>query len=76
MRRSFSSSSAAEVPQVGKVDVAAVHQLLNAGNEEIVQLIDVREEDEHATASLPGFQLLPLSRCRSLICMKELEPRL
>lgn len=27
-----------------------------------VQLVDVREEWEHQTASLPGFQLLPLSQ--------------
>lgn len=27
-----------------------------------LQLVDVREEGEYAAASLPGFQLLPLSR--------------
>ena len=60
--RSLGSSGAGEAPQVGRIDVAAVQQLLHAGNDAAVQLIDVREEDEHATASLPGFQLLPLSR--------------
>ena len=30
-----------------------------------LQLIDVREDGEYAAASLPGFQLLPLSR---LVC--------
>ena len=32
-----------------------------AGRERL-QLIDVREDGEHAAAALPGFQLLPLSR--------------
>ena len=27
-----------------------------------VQLIDVREDFEHQTASLPGFKLMPMSR--------------
>ena len=27
-----------------------------------VQLIDVREDLEHQTASLPGFKLMPMSR--------------
>ena len=29
---------------------------------QMLQLIDVREDGEYAAASLPGFQLLPLSR--------------
>ena len=52
------------MPQVGEIGVAEVHQLLSSGSNaaEDLQLIDVREEHEHQTASLPGFQLLPLSR--------------
>jgi rhodanese-related sulfurtransferase len=65
MRRALGSSSFEEGPQVGAIDVAAVQQLLQAGDDAAVQLIDVREEEEHATASLPGFQLLPLSRYRA-----------
>lgn len=37
--------------------------LNEAGNAlEDVQLVDVREEEEQSIASLPGFQLMPLSR--------------
>ncbi|BDA49402.1 probable rhodanese-like/PpiC domain-containing protein 12, chloroplastic at C-terminar half [Coccomyxa sp. Obi] len=49
---------------VGEIDVGTLHAMLNeAGNAlEDVQLVDVREEHEQAIASLPGFQLMPLSR--------------
>lgn len=36
-------------------------------NDGKMQLVDVREEWEAATASIPGFKLLPLSRCVDLI---------
>ena len=36
-----------------------------------LQLIDVREDGEYAAASLPGFQLLPLSRCAAVSCLQE-----
>lgn len=59
-----SSSSPGTMPQVGEIGVVEVHELLKSGSNaaEDLQLIDVREEGEHRTASLPGFQLLPLSR--------------
>ena len=58
------SGSPGTMSQVGEIGVAEVHQLLSSGSNaaEDMQLIDVREEYEHQTASLPGFQLLPLSR--------------
>ena len=50
---------------VGDITAADLAELLAdddaAGR---VQLIDVREEHEHEAASVAGFQLLPLSRCR------------
>lgn len=51
-------------PVVGELDVGTLHAMLNeAGNVlEDVQLVDVREEEEQSIASLPGFQLMPLSR--------------
>ncbi len=50
---------------VGNISAADLAELLaNDDAAGSVQLIDVREEHEHETASLPGFQLLPLSRCR------------
>ncbi|CAL8464709.1 g4244 [Coccomyxa elongata] len=52
------------VPTVRELDVGTLHAMLNeAGSAlEDVQLVDVREEEEQSIASLPGFQLMPLSR--------------
>ncbi len=47
------------------MDVSQLQEVLEAVNKNSasdVQLVDVREEFEHQIASLPGFQLLPLSR--------------
>ena len=33
-----------------------------------VQLVDVREQVEERVASVPQFQLKPLSRCASNVC--------
>ena len=46
------------------MSVAALSELLSgaADGGHGLQLIDVREDGEYAAASLPGFQLLPLSR--------------
>ena len=62
--RAMSADSGA-APTIGDIDVASLHALLNdAGNvAEDVQLVDVREEMEERIASLPGFKLMPLSRC-------------
>lgn len=62
-RRVMSASSDA-APTIGEIDVGTLHSMLNeAGNAlENVQLVDVREEHEESIASLPGFQLMPLSR--------------
>lgn len=52
------------------MDVGQLQELLKgAGQSDAsdVQLIDVREECEHEIASLPGFQLLPLSRCACVL---------
>ncbi len=58
-------TEADEAPRVGDIDVRALHALLSdAGNAaDEVQLVDVREEMEERIAALPGFQLMPLSRC-------------
>ena len=37
-----------------------------------VQLIDVREDFEHQTASLPGFKLMPMSRQGSALLQSPL----
>lgn len=46
------------------MSVAALFALLvgPADGRQGLQLIDVREDGEYEAASLPGFQLLPLSR--------------
>lgn len=58
-------TEADEAPRVGDIDVRALHALLSdAGNAaDEVQLVDVREEVEERIAALPGFQLMPISRC-------------
>ena len=58
------SGDSGAAPVVGEIDVGTLHTMLNdAGNAlEDVQLVDVREEAEQSIASLPGFQLMPLSR--------------
>lgn len=59
------SAGSDAAPSVGEIDVAALHALLSdAGNAaEDMQLVDVREEMEERIAALPGFKLMPLSRC-------------
>ena len=46
------------------MSVAVLSTLLAepARGQHVMQLIDVREDGEYALSSLPGFQLLPLSR--------------
>ncbi len=45
--------------ELKSMDAAAVKDLLASGK---AVLIDIREEDEHARAHIPGARLLPLSR--------------
>ena len=50
---------------VGEISAAGLAELMRDSDAASrVQLLDVREEGEHDTASIPGFQLLPLSRYR------------
>jgi hypothetical protein len=52
-------------PAVVQMSVQQLKAMLDdAEARQAVQLIDVREESEARLASLPHFQLLPLSRCR------------
>ena len=62
---------------VGNISAADLAELLaNDDAAGSVQLIDVREEHEHEAASLPGFQLLPLSRCAIALPTLELVDQL
>ena len=66
MRAARSATAAAggggpgDDPHVVELQPEAFAKLREAG--EVLQCIDVREEWEHQTASLAGFQLRPLSR--------------
>ena len=53
-----------------EIDVVSVSTLLSDG--EKFFLLDCREPDEHATASIPGATLVPMSQLRERI--GELEP--
>ena len=56
-------AGAVGVAQLGVLDLKALLDARAAGpGDEPLQLIDVREPHEEATAALPGFQLLPLSQ--------------
>ena len=56
---------------IGEISAAGLAELL-ADDEAAasVQLLDVREEGEHEAASIPGFRLLPLSRCARDCCAR------
>lgn len=59
------AASAGDAVQIKEMDVGQLREVLKGVDQDditAVQLIDVREEFEHEIASLPGFQLLPLSR--------------
>ena len=43
-------------------DLQEILEQMSQGGADDVQLIDVREDFEHQTASLPGFKLMPMSR--------------
>lgn len=55
-------------PLMGPIEELSVRDLqeilerMDQEGADDVQLIDVREDFEHQTASLPGFKLLPMSR--------------
>ena len=43
-------------------DLQKILERVSQGDADDVQLIDVREDFEHQTASLAGFKLMPMSR--------------
>jgi rhodanese-related sulfurtransferase len=53
-----------------EIDCCAVQAMLGAGGDFL--LLDCREPDEHATASIPGARLVPMSRLADSLA--ELEP--
>ena len=57
-------------PSYQNLTTAQVKEKLDRGD--TFRLIDVREEDEHATAQIEGAELLPLSRAQEWIT--ELSP--
>ncbi len=52
------------------IDVSAVKQMQDRGEDFV--LLDVRNPDEHATASIAGAQLLPMNELQNRL--SELEP--
>jgi rhodanese-related sulfurtransferase len=52
------------------VDCRTVHGKMHAGGDFL--LLDCREADEHATASIAGARLVPMSRLAA--SLQELEP--
>ena len=59
---SKSKMSAQFQPPIASVSVEELAQRLNSGTIEGLQLIDVRELEEIAIASIPKFKILPLSQ--------------
>lgn len=53
-----------------EISATELKQKIDSGED--VQLIDVRNPDEHAFAKIPGAKLIPLSQIASR--MKELDP--
>ena len=62
-------------PPFTEIDVETLHQKLTTDAESI-QLIDVREPQEIAIASIPGFQAYPLSQYSEWgeTILQELDP--
>ena len=50
------------IQELHPLELKEILERVSQGDADDVQLIDVREEFEHQTASLPGFKLMPMSR--------------
>ncbi|CAL5224588.1 g7295 [Coccomyxa viridis] len=60
-------NSSSPIQELHPLELKEILERISQGDADDVQLIDVREEFEHQTASLPGFKLMPMSRLQEWI---------